>query len=89
MENGSLFDMQKKTILRSETILNIFLQIVKGVEFIHSQGFMHRDLKLENILFDKDFNVKIGDFGFAAKFGPNDMWKTFCGTQEYMAPEML
>ncbi len=52
---------------------------------IHNQGIAHRDLKAENILLDKDFNLKLGDFGYAAKF--IDM-KGKCGTAAYMAPEI-
>lgn len=45
----------------------IFYEILEGIEYIHNSGFCHRDLKTENIFFDENFNIKIGDFGFAAK----------------------
>ena len=44
-----------------------FHQLIQALEFIHSQGYSHRDLKPENILLDKNFNIKIADFGFASK----------------------
>lgn len=50
---------------------------------------MHRDLKPENVLLDKNFNVKVCDFGWCAEFNENERRQTFCGTSEYMAPEIL
>lgn len=47
---------------------------------------MHRDVKPENILFDRNNVVKVCDFGFAVHDEPR---KTICGTKQYMAPEML
>ena len=56
---------------------------------MHSKGVAHRDLKLENILIDKDGYVKIIDYGLAKLIKSNDLAMSFCGTPEYLAPEMV
>jgi serine/threonine protein kinase len=50
---------------------------------------MHRDLKLENILVDEAGFLKIIDYGLAKTLGQDQVSKTFCGTPEYLAPEMV
>ena len=65
----------------------IFAKILKGVQACHSKGICHRDLKMQNILVDADFNPKICDFGFATD--NNDHLTEFLGTQQYAAPEIL
>ena len=50
-------------------------------------GVVHRDLKVENILFDKDYNLKIADYGFATYKHINEL-NTYMGTPIYMAPEI-
>lgn len=57
---------------------------------MHHKGIAHRDLKPENILFDKNFNLKVADFGFAAlmdKYADGKL-RTTLGTEGYMAPEI-
>jgi serine/threonine protein kinase len=70
-------------------------EIILGVDHLHSLGILHRDLKPENILLGIDGHICLTDFGLAKDFGPDwndeggDRASTICGTQEYMAPEMV
>ena len=50
---------------------------------------MHRDLKLENIMVDSDGYIKIIDYGLAKMLQPTEMATSYCGTPEYLAPEMV
>ena len=67
------------------------LQVLKAVEFIHSNHIIHHDLKLGNI-FLKDNICKVGDFGMAYQITSKDEYvnqRRFCGTPNYISPEML
>jgi serine/threonine protein kinase len=68
-----------------------FIQLISGLKAIHEEKFSHRDLKTENIFLDKDFNLKIGDFGFAkyVEQGKSEKLKTVLGTVGYQSPELL
>jgi len=71
-------------------VQKIFTQLVGAVTYVHAQSCVHRDLKLENILLDKNENVKLCDFGFTREYeGKASYLQTFCGTVCYSAPEML
>ena len=66
----------------------IFKQIFDAMNYLHKNHMAHRDIKLENILMTKDYEIKIIDFGFGM-FNPENKLQTFfCGTPNYMPPEI-
>lgn len=60
-----------------------------AIGHLHSRKIIYRDLKPENVLICEDGYVKIIDFGVSKKFEMEEVTKTFCGTPEYLAPEMI
>ena len=64
-------------------------EIGLALEYLHSIGIVYRDLKPENILLDINGHVKITDFGLSKDLLETDMTTTFCGTSEYIAPEIV
>jgi len=75
---GELLTKIQTTQLKEKEIAKIFNQIMSAVAYCHEKGIVHRDLKLENILFaseDPDSPIKIIDFGFSVLFGKNDINK--------------
>ncbi|XP_076846518.1 serine/threonine-protein kinase N2 [Brachyhypopomus gauderio] len=64
--------------------------VVLGLQFLHEHKIVYRDLKLDNLLLDTDGYVKIADFGLCKEgMGFRDRTSTFCGTPEFLAPEVL
>ncbi|VDM36112.1 unnamed protein product [Hydatigera taeniaeformis] len=64
--------------------------VVLALEFLHLNNIMYRDLKLENLLLTGYGYLKVVDFGLCkANMGPNDKTSTFCGTPQFVAPEMI
>lgn len=73
-----------------EKVQKVFTQLTGAVAYVHAASCVHRDLKLENIMLDKNENVKLCDFGFTREYeGKGNQLQTFCGTVAYSAPEML
>ena len=71
---GELFDyILNHRYLKDNTARKLFAQLVSGVGYLHKKGIVHRDLKLENLLLDRNRNIIITDFGFANTFDPHDM----------------
>ena len=68
---------------------NIFKQIFSAFDYIHKNNISHRDIKLENILITKNSQIKIIDFGFGIYNPKKKLQKFFCGTPNYMAPEII
>ena len=56
---------------------------------LHSKGIMHRDLKLENIMVDENGYIKLIDYGLAKIIADDELAMSYCGTPEYLAPEMV
>ncbi|KAJ2080109.1 hypothetical protein H4R24_003314 [Coemansia sp. RSA 988] len=89
---GELFDhILAHRQLKESDACRLFAQLIAGVGYLHSSNIVHRDLKLENLLLDRNRNIKITDFGFANQFrGPgDDLMSTSCGSPCYAAPELV
>ena len=56
---------------------------------LHSKGIMHRDLKLENIMVDDRGYLKLIDYGLAKTVNDDELAMSYCGTPEYLAPEII
>ena len=87
--NGTLYNLiQRKKGLPEEVAFNYFIQVASAIQFLHSNGYAHRDIKPENILIDENGEIKLCDFGWCVNVAKGERI-TFCGTYEYMAPEMI
>jgi len=91
---GELFDrIVEKGNYTEKDATNIVKQILSAVQYLHSEGVVHRDLKPENLLCndDKDGNIHIyvADFGLSRLFNEDEQLTTYCGSPEYVAPEVL
>jgi 5'-AMP-activated protein kinase catalytic alpha subunit len=77
--------------LTENHICKIYQQIISGIEYLHDIGIAHRDLKLENILLNRDKNIKIIDFGLSNKYNKEngELLQSSCGSPCYAAPEMI
>ncbi|XP_030005654.1 serine/threonine-protein kinase PLK1 isoform X2 [Sphaeramia orbicularis] len=87
----SLLELHKRRKAVTEPEARYYMiHLLKGVQYLHNNRVIHRDLKLGNIFLNDDMDVKIGDFGLATKIEfDGERKKTLCGTPNYIAPEVL
>ncbi|KAJ7375674.1 Ribosomal protein S6 kinase beta-2, partial [Desmophyllum pertusum] len=82
--------LEREGIFMEDTACFYLSEIVLALEHLHKQGIIYRDLKPENILLDTQGHVVLTDFGLCKEaVFENNLTHTFCGTIEYMAPEIL
>lgn len=90
---GDLFTILRRDKTFSPKIAATYLRdIAEAFVYLHSKHVIHRDLKPENLLLDERGKVKLADFGYAACLqwdGQKNPRTTFCGTLEYLAPEII
>ena len=93
LNGGELFSkIAKKTRYSEKDACSLMKNLLNALDYLHSKGIMHRDLKLENLILkqaNNDVDVKIVDFGLATILNSNDWLFKRCGTPGYVAPEIL
>lgn len=86
VNGGELFfHLSRERVFTEDRTRFYGAEIICALGYLHSQGIIYRDLKLENLLLDKDGHIKIADFGLCKEeitYGSTT--KTFCGTPEYL-----
>lgn len=84
---GDLFTFLHRTKnLNKKKIIKLYYKIIQAIYYLHHKKLVHRDIKPENIMITKNFRPKLGDFGTTVDY--KQIKNTFCGTYEYMAPEI-
>ena len=90
LNGNDLFDYMMKNKLDSDKIKNIMIQILEGLQYLHKNGVVHGDVKLENVIvcdniYDSTSNIKIIDFGLSWRIGASFM--RYGGSYPYVSPE--
>lgn len=89
---GQLYSLLRRNIrFDQRTAAQFMREIISSLKFLHSfdPPIIHRDIKPENILLDENSRVQLADFGWSNYCNDEESRKTYCGTPEYLAPEML
>lgn len=91
LSGGELFmHLEREGIFLEDTTCFYLCEIILALEHLHNLGIIYRDLKPENVLLDAQGHVKLTDFGLCKEhIQEGIVTHTFCGTIEYMAPEIL
>ncbi|XP_062368230.1 serine/threonine-protein kinase PAK 3-like [Cinclus cinclus] len=90
MDGGTLQDIVTQTRMAEGEMAAVSRECLQGLDFLHSNRVIHRDLKSSNILLGMDGSVKLADFGLCAQLGPEqDQCSSMVGTAHWMAPEVV
>ncbi|NXO46258.1 PAK1 kinase, partial [Locustella ochotensis] len=90
MDGGTLYDVINETQMSEGEIAAVSRECLQGLDFLHSNLVIHRDVKSCNILFRRDGSVKLADFGLSAQLIPEQNQRTsMAGTSWWMAPEIV
>lgn len=91
MSGGELFwHLQKEGRFKEDRAKFYIAELILALEHLHNHDIVYRDLKPENILLDANGHIALCDFGLSkANLAANATTNTFCGTTEYLAPEVL
>ena len=89
---GQLYSLLRRQVrFDQRTTAQYMRETIEAVRYLHSFSpkIIHRDIKPENLLLDENYRIKLSDFGWANYQEENQLRKTFCGTPEYLSPEMI
>ncbi|EHA8591152.1 putative CBL-interacting protein kinase 2 [Cocos nucifera] len=92
VKGGELFNKVARGKLKEDIARKCFQQLISAVDYCHSTGVYHRDLKLENVLLDENGSLKVSDFGLSAlaeSKRQDGLLHAACGTPDYVAPEVI
>jgi serine/threonine protein kinase len=81
--------LQKEVQFPEERARLYAAMLILALDYLHNQHVIYRDLKPENVLIDMTGFLKLADFGLCKNVGPGGRTSSFCGTPEYIVPEVL
>ncbi|KAJ6639303.1 Ribosomal protein S6 kinase beta-1 [Pseudolycoriella hygida] len=89
LPGGDIFTYLDYGVLSEDVAIFYFAELIVALERMHEQNIVHRDIKTENVMIDKDGHIQLVDFGLSIKLRPRQRTNTYGGSVLYMSPEIL